>query len=491
MLINVMKPHPSCLQVLKLHMITEFEKCEQVLNNVRSNGLQRCHADIKNLIVNFESRLELLQPAAATVEPIINLRRILLNETKILINGLPASASAGDLVKDINETIDSHIGELWIKSTELASRAKLFEQAHLYILHAESYKPKELFIKKAKLLWEKRDVANVFKVLERGLAEIVQKAKVTEPKQLPKEDKMIYAQGKLLIAIYNADSSNVSTSINQKCFKEAVVVYPESETCMVHLAQYLDKLHANFSSDDQDSTRGWELLQDVMTYYGRSMMYGSTYIYQSMPRVLSIWLDFTSRGVNNDSYRKICTTMNKLAQKFSETLSPYFFFTAFSQLMSRVAHPSVEVFQVLKSIIVKLILTYPQQSLWMLLSVYKSSYTNRVKRCNEIFHDKKLAKTSMQKMITDFNSLAEKFIELTNKDLGSSKETKGNVSSVVKSLPKLFSDGVLSDIMMPIQKCMQLVLDKNSSSFSSYPMNLVYIYGIREEVNIPLYLIMF
>ncbi|XP_065080234.1 serine/threonine-protein kinase ATR-like [Ochlerotatus camptorhynchus] len=471
-------------QVLKLHMITEFEKCEQVLNNVRSNGLQRCHADIKNLIENFESRLELLQPAAATVEPIINLRRILLKETKILINGLPTSASTGGLVKEINETIDSHIGELWIKSTELASRAKLFEQAHLYILHAESYKPKELFIKKAKLLWEKRDVANVFKVLERGLAEILQLAKISEPKQLPKDDKMIFAQGKLLIAIYNADSSNVSTSINQKCFKEAVLAYPESETCMVHLAQYLDKLHANFSSDDQDSTRGWELLQDVMTYYGKSMMYGSTYIYQSMPRVLSIWLDFTSRGVNNDSYRKICSTMNKLAQRFSETLSPYFFFTAFSQLMSRVAHPSVEVFQVLKSIIVKLILTYPQQSLWMLLSVYKSSYTNRVKRCNEIFHDKKLAKTSMQKMITDFNALAEKFIELTNKDLGSSKETKGIVSSVVKSLPKLFSDGVLSDIMMPIQKCMQLVLDKNSTSFSSYPMNLVYIHGIREEFTI-------
>ncbi|XP_062565656.1 serine/threonine-protein kinase ATR-like [Armigeres subalbatus] len=471
-------------QVLKLHMITEFEKCEQVLNNVRSNGLTQCLADIETLIDNFESRLELLQPAANTVEPIINLRRILLNETKIKINELPTDPQNSSKLKAINETIDSHIGELWMKSTGLASRAKLFEQAHLYILHAESYKPKELFIKKAKLLWEKREVANVFKVLERGLAEIMLTAKVTDPKQLPKDDRMIYAKGKLLIAIYNADSSNVSTSVNQRCFKEAVLANPESETCMVHLAQYLDKLYANFSTDDQDSTKGWELLQDVMTYYGKSMMYGSTYIYQSMPKVLSIWLDFTSRGVQNESYRKICSNMNKLAHRFSETLSPYFFFTAFSQLMSRVAHPSVEVFQVLKSIIVKLILTYPQQSLWMLLSVYKSSYANRVKRCHEIFRDKKLAKTSMQKMITDFNALAEKFIELTNKDLGPMRETKGQVSDVVKSLPILFADGCLTDIMMPIQKCMQLVLDQNSPSFSSYPMNLVYIRGIREEFTI-------
>ncbi|XP_055592827.1 serine/threonine-protein kinase ATR-like [Uranotaenia lowii] len=472
-------------QVLKLHMIDEFEKCEHILENIRSFGIHRCQNDLQNLIANFDARLELLQPNAATAEPIISLRRILLNETKILITELASTnPSAGNIVKEIKDTIDGHIGHLWIKSTELASRAKLFEQAHLYILHAESYKPKELFIKKAQLLWEKRDASNAFKVLERGLGEILERCKVKEVKQLPKEERLIYAQGKLLIAIYNADASNVSASVNQRCFKEAVLAHPESEKSMVHLAQYLDKLYVNYSSDDQDSTRGWELLQDVMTYYGKSMIYGSTYIYQSMPRVLSIWLDFTARSVNNDSYKKICSNMIKLAQKFSESLSPYFFFTAFSQLISRVAHPSVEVYQVLKSIIVKLILNYPQQSLWMLLSVYKSSYANRVKRCHEIFHDKKLSKVTMQKMITDFNALAERFIELTNKELGSSKDTKVMVSSLVKTLPKLFSDGNLSDIVMPIQKCMQLVLDKNSSTFAPYAMNLVYIHGIKEEVTI-------
>ncbi|XP_058457566.1 serine/threonine-protein kinase ATR isoform X2 [Malaya genurostris] len=470
-------------QVLKLHMITEFEKCEQILESVRlRGGLHRCNYEIQHLIENFEARLELLQPNAATMEPIISLRRILLNETKVLINGMTFNTSEGEIVREINETIDDHIGELWIKSTELASRAKLFQQAQLYILHAESYKPKELFVKKAKLLWEKREMSTALKVLERGLADILEKANIKEVNLLQKEDRNVYAQGKLLVAIYNAEASNVSASANQKCFKEAVLANPESEKSMVHLAQYLDKLYVNFSTDDQDSAKGWELLHEVMTYYGKSMIYGSTYIYQSMPRVLSIWLDCTSKGVNNDSHRKICANMNKLAMKLSESLSPYFFFTAFSQLISRVAHPSVEVYQVLKAIIVKLILHYPQQSLWMMLSVYKSSYANRVKRCHEIFHDKKLAKTSVQKMITDFNALAEKFIELTNKDLVNTKETKVTVSSLVKSLPKLFNDGKLSDIMMPIQKCMQLVLDKSSATFSPYSMNLVYIHGIQEEV---------
>ncbi|XP_055529516.1 serine/threonine-protein kinase ATR-like [Wyeomyia smithii] len=469
-------------QVLKLHMISEFEKCENILDSVRSSGeLHRCPSDVKQLIADFESRLDLLQPNAATVEPIISLHRVLLNETKVLINGLSDTESEGVNVTEINETIDEHIGKLWIKSTELASRAKMFDQAHLYILHAENYKPKELFIKKAKLLWERRKMSNAFQVLDRGLVDILQKAKVDQVKKLSPEDRTIYAEGKLMIAIYNAEASNVSASVNQRCFKDAVVAYPESEKSMVHLAQYLDKLYVNFSTTDQDTAKGWELLQEIMTYYGKSMMFGSTYIYQSMPRVLSIWLDCTSRGINNDSHHKICANMNKLALKFSEALSPYFFFTAFSQLISRVAHPSIEVYQVLKAIIVKLILHYPQQTLWMMLSVYKSSYANRVKRCHEIFNDKKLEKTSVQKLITDFNAMAEQFIELTNKNLGNIKDMKFKVSAVVKSLPKLFENSNFSDIMMPIQKCMQLVLDRNSSTFSPYPMDLVYIYGIREE----------
>ncbi|EDS36403.1 esr1 protein [Culex quinquefasciatus] len=467
-------------QVLKLHMIAEFEKCEQLVDNMRSNGLTRCVTEIKQLIENFEARLQLLQPNAATVEPIISLRRILLNETKSLLNGFAPDISK----KEINETIDNHIGELWMKSTELASRAKLYEQAHLYILHAESYKPKGLFIKKAKLLWEKRDTANVFNILHRGLAEILEKSNLTDPKLLPKEDRLIYAEGKLLIAIYNADASNVSASVNTRCFKDAVQAHQECEVSLVHMAQYLDKLYANFSSDDQDSPKGWELLQDVLTYYGKSMMHGSTCIYQSMPRMLSVWFDFSSKTVNNDNFKKYSSNINKLALRFSENLSPYFFFTAFSQLISRVAHPSVEVYHVLKSIIIKLILNYPQQSLWMLLSVYKSSYANRVKRCHEIFNDKQLAKTSIQKMISDFNALAERFIELTNKDIKTPRDVAVTVSSLVKTLPKLFSDEKLSKIMMPIQKCMQLVLDKSSATFAPYPMNEVYIHGIREEVTV-------
>jgi serine/threonine-protein kinase ATR len=60
-----------------------------------------------------------------------------------------------------------------------------------------------------------------------------------------------------------------------------------------------------------------------------------------------------------------------LTDQLIEELPPYMFLTAFSQLVSRICHPHPDVFRHLKTIIVYMLLVYPQQSLWMLMPVYK------------------------------------------------------------------------------------------------------------------------
>ncbi|XP_050095834.1 serine/threonine-protein kinase ATR-like [Anopheles aquasalis] len=510
-------------QVLKLHIISEIEQCGFLMRRLRKNGTTRKMVDdVSQLIGNLNTRLEVLQPNAMTLEPIISLRRILLKELKLTVER--DDRIERETGQELRQLIDRQIGELWMKSTELASRANMYQQALLYILHAESYRPPDLFIKNAKLLWDRRDMIGALKVLERGVNDILNEAggsgstvapvngadRMALPKTLSRGNRLIYAEGKRLIAAYNAEASNISTDLNFRYFKEAVAANPESEITLVHLAQYADKLFASLSTSEQDSQRGQEALLEVMTWYGKSMIYGSGYIYQSMPRFLSIWLDCTAklypRGGSSESSardergtsavpsasRKIAQHMNKMVHKFRETLSPYFFFTAFSQLISRVAHPSPETYQVLKSIIVKLLINYPQQTLWMMLSVYKSSYANRVRRCMEILHDRQLLQVSeMDKLIKDFNVLADRFIELTNKEIpggASSTRTatvKVSVSMLVKALPKLLAESNFSNVLMPIQSCMQLVLDKSSgNAFKPYPMNAIYIRGIEEEVTV-------
>ena len=45
-----------------------------------------------------------------------------------------------------------------------------------------------------------------------------------------------------------------------------------------------------------------EFLQFIIRHYGHALEYGSKYIYQCMPRMLSLWLDFGSNVPDGSIY---------------------------------------------------------------------------------------------------------------------------------------------------------------------------------------------
>lgn len=367
-----------------------------------------------------------------------------------------------------------------MKSIELARNAEMYQQAQLFILNAESYSPPDLFLEKTKLHWVKGDQAACFNILSRGIEEMEKFG----GKELHPE---LYGEAKFLFADYSAESKKSNPSKIQEFYKLAIQELKSSEKCLVHLAQYQDQIFAAMSETEKYSKQGHELQQEIMTQYGKSMIYGCSYVFQSMPRFLSIWLDFYKHNKNeNESYKSVAANLNLIVQRFSERLPAFVFFTAFSQLVSRISHPMPEVYQVVKAIIIKLISQFPQRSLWMILMVYKSSYTNRVKRCSEIFTDKRLASKPIQKLIQDFNSLAELFIKLTNHDTQKNID-KLSVANVCSALPKLLRDASRSPILFPSEKLMSPVLPAPSSretldSYNAFPHDDVYIQDIRDEV---------
>lgn len=206
-----------------------------------------------------------------------------------------------------------------------------------------------------------------------------------------------------------------------------------------------------------------------------------------MPRVLSVWLDFTAQRRTNENELVTSKKMNILAEQFSNSLPSFMFFTTFSQLVSRICHPSMETYAVLRSIIVKLILDFPQRSLWMMLSVHKSSYASRVRRCTEIFSDKRLANKDVQVLIKHFCELAELFIMLTNKDIQVT-QGKYSISTIMPRLMELFKNKEFSKILMPFERLMNLVLpagklkDSAASEFNAFPHSMVYIHSIKDEL---------
>jgi len=95
----------------------------------------------------------------------------------------------------------------------------------------------------------------------------------------------------------------------------------------------------------------------------------------------------------------------------------YVLLTAFSQIISRVCHENMEVWNLLREMIGNIICTHPHQTLWMIMAVTKSSYEMRKSRCVTIFRSVERKKPELKPLITNYTLLADRLIELCVKEI--------------------------------------------------------------------------
>lgn len=293
--------HKGYSNVMKLHLICEIEQAHSFVTTLLNEDLdtEKSLLSIKKLFNDWDCRLQFLQPAARVIEPVLCLRRIILNEATNLIK---KRIKNENIFKVLEKEINEYVGASWIRSIELARNDGMHQQADLYILNAETYKPKSLFIEKAQLLWKKGDQTNSFQVLERGIENLKPS---NSDRKLIGAEKTTFAEAKFLLAYYNAESLNINTDLNIKYFKEAKTAM-ESEKVLVHYAQYLDKTLAAMPTptpSDPYNAKPFDYQLEIMVLYLESMVHGSKHIYQSMPRVLSIWFDFSANQSNTVNKR--------------------------------------------------------------------------------------------------------------------------------------------------------------------------------------------
>lgn len=453
---------------IKLHQITEIEQTKHVINEMyKSSSEESTLIKLNHFLEDWKLRLKTISPTIRSLEPVLNLRRSLLAELS------KVSKSKG--FDDIQSTIKKEIGELYIQSIQLYRKSGWFQQCQIAILKAEEYSHKKLFIEKAKLHWCKGDQSLTFKILEKNIAELKERVQTSQT-----DDRLIFAEAKFLKASYNAESMNICADLNIQYFNEAVSANKKSEKCFLHYAQYLDKLYSKMPKETKDTQPGLDSLLQIMLFYARSMTYGCEFMFQSMPRLLSVWLDFQPNS--SEIHLHVLSKMCRMIEQCCSSLPLFIFYSAFSQIISRICHPSNEVYQVLKTIIINLLLAYPQQSLWMISQVFKSTYKHRQKRCIEIYKDKRLENPEIQKLIRDFNMLADLLIELTNKEIPKTN-TNPKVSQLVPRLPTLFQNSDFSKILLPFEKVMQITLpaiDRRRSptkNHEAFPYQGVHICG--------------
>ncbi|XP_045771949.1 serine/threonine-protein kinase ATR-like isoform X2 [Maniola jurtina] len=459
--------------ILGLHIITEASHAEDILQRLKDleDGNRQSRDIVNQLLSEWRQRLSVVQYDVRTVEPLLRIRRILLQQTQELLE--PTHPVTANKLKTC-------IGDLWLQSAKHARKAGVYQQSYMYILNAEEYKPEELFIEKAKIYWARGQQEQSFTTLRRGLDEAY-----PQIENLTQEQRKICAKARLLIAKYNDETTNVDVDVNIGYYNESVEVFKQWEKSLVCLGSYYEKVSTTETANNTSTL--WSRRLYALNSYGKALQYGHKYLYQSMPRMLSIWLDVEVTSADT-SIHAVLAQMTEVIKNYSERLPIYLYLTAFSQIVSRICHPVKEVYLQLKAIIVKLILAYPQHTLWMMMCVIKSSYPQRMKRCADVFSDSRLKEPQMLKLVCDFTQLAEKLIELCNKPIVGSGSTT-TVTSLVRTLPRLLAAENFSHIMMPFQEFCKIVLPSKAARQERIDFNIpteppVYIAGIEEQINI-------
>ncbi|KAI8818829.1 uncharacterized protein EV422DRAFT_536978 [Fimicolochytrium jonesii] len=491
--------------IIKLHML--YEMSSLFKSNGKGIADHEEHSDVFDI---WDKRLKATVASFRVREPILNLRRILLQAYTFTKADRPTSTTSNSYT-----ALGLKRGSLWLQSAKASRKAGHFQAAYSAILHATRLQVPEVPLEMAKLLWDQHEkqkamseLRSSLQILERESASI----KHTEPIVVDADGGSTHAQScrflraKIQLQLSNwieETSTGHATSIIEG-FTQVTKDMPDWEKAAFHLGRYYDKLYemdlAKMKLPDRVSQASLSqhatLSFAVCRQYGRALTYGTRYIYQTLPRLLTIWLEMgyvPGTGDENENSSKDPRVarfhqISRLVRKLIEKVPAYHFLTAIPQLASRIGHTNVLVHQVLEAILVNVLCVYPQQTLWQLLAVGRSSSKIRAERVSLVFSKAKVNplnrhgyQGSIPELIQEGQSLSGHLLDLCNLSVPRNEST----ISLNKHLRRLCSLVPLR-IIIPLQSTMTVTLPTagQTGPHTPFPQDAPTVMGFRDEIEI-------
>ncbi|ORX89906.1 hypothetical protein K493DRAFT_288711 [Basidiobolus meristosporus CBS 931.73] len=471
--------------LVKLHMLYELETSYRFWF-----GNNTSEPRLNPLLKHWDSRLDITLPTFKVKEPILNLRRILL------------------------QISNQECGNIWLQSAKVARKAGYNQTAYNALLHADQYQVPFSHIEKAKWLWDKNEKRKAIQELRNALSNHENRSKHSEQdsnseifavvKDLTLDSKstdFINAKTNLLLAKWMEQTSLSDYNAILSKYGDVITNQPQWEKGFFYLGRYYNKLYEN-ERVRKSLKKGKGQLAGLLFYicknYGRALTFGTKYIYQTLPRLLTLWLDFgantglqpepsnSGKAKSPEDRSNKFHLVNKMVRRLNERLPAYQFLTAFPQIISRICHRNKNVFEVLELIIMNVLTAYPQQALWSVMSVSRSTYKIRANRCNAILAKVKSNPKESPKVL---DTLVPQAIKLTDQLLGvcnypvSSRETTLSINRDFRTLQRMTP----LKIIVPLQSTLTVTLPANSQTLSShnpFPSEQPVISGFQDEVEI-------
>ncbi|KAF9122997.1 serine/threonine-protein kinase M1 [Mortierella sp. 14UC] len=297
-----------------------------------------------------------------------------------------------------------------------------------------------------------------------------------EDRVLDKNDRGYIRAKAILLRTRWMDKSNLVSHVEiSEGFRDAVAECELWEKVYYVAGQYFFKL---FESSKRSKTRlpMWTYATQGCRLYCKALTLGPKYLYQILPRLLTYWLDLgrrvhVSQSTPNASqmecneFKKI----NELMYDLADNLPEYMFLSAFPQIISRICHKNPDAFFALQRIIANVVIAYPDQAIWQMVSVSRSVVQERKRVCNKILHTIQLQPVIGAAIINQVNEaldLCDNLITLCKVEIS---DKYGSKISLDKAFPRLSAQLKRNyNAVIPGQRSLWPTLPKSSETMASH-----------------------
>ncbi|KAL6952196.1 non-specific serine,threonine protein kinase [Sarracenia purpurea var. burkii] len=501
--------------VVKLHMLRELEDFHTLLvgESFLEKSFHLGEPAFSKVVDNWENRLRFTQPSLWTREPLLALRRLVFGAS-----GLGAQ-----------------VGNYWLQYAKLCRSAGHYETANRAILEANTSGAPNVHMEKAKLLWSTRRSDGAIAELQQNLlnmpVEVIGStamSSITSLSLVPLNPPPLLSDTQALNENLDIAKTLLLYSrwihyTGQKQKEDVISLYsrvrelqPSWEKGYFYMAKYCDEVlvdakkrqEENFelsprvipavsatvvSTNLNTEKRWWSYLPDVLLFYAKGLHRGHKNLFKALPRLLTLWFDFGSiyqrSGSSNKDMRIVHGKGMSIMRGCLKDLPTYQWLTVLPQLVSRICHQNEEIARLVKHIITSVLRQYPQQALWIMAAVSKSTVPSRREAAAEIIQAARKGAcqgNNGNNLFVQFASLIDHLIRLCFHP-GQSKARTINISTEFSALKRMMP----LEIIMPIQQSLTVNLptyDMNQSDslrsdiFSA--TELPTISGIADEAEI-------
>ncbi|KAF0991800.1 hypothetical protein HZS_2997, partial [Henneguya salminicola] len=475
-------------QLAKLHILFDIEMYSQTafesLNifNLPENIYSMCQISQKcdrnfNLKLlplsewskNIQSRLDSSEISFDVREPLINTHRVL-----------------HDLMPR-EDTKANH----WVCCARLARKCGYFQTAFNYLLNSGKASSNNLsyIYEMTKFLIQTRSEHEALAFLRKHI-----------PTKTPSNNDtaLVYSNLRLTLCKLMTNTSDCSPAEILKSYTEAITAGKNLEKVYFNAGNYLDKLVFSKTAFLKFGNPFRSSEGSIIHHYGSSLKYGYKYLYRSLPRLITLWLDYPSytesiptSSISNEKtsstsaveIKKGMEEICEIVRNFCKILHPFVFLCVLPQLVSRICHPIQTVWEILSALLTKLFISFPHQVSWQMIGIAHSTISNRVKRCKIIFDAAAKENNSIGSMITNLTIFTSNLLEISNKK---EKTNHINLSQSFPTLKAMISQQKLSNIMVPLLSTLtcNVPANLNTSNYSFFMNPLPCIVNINERIDV-------